>query len=168
MQVGLLEGKCAIFWTNTQTARTPEQAMIDTSPAIKALHAAYCRETGQQIELTMPRWFSLEAFRAKGWTEADLKLVVAHLQRKIRLGRKWPSALLFRNLIERLDYFEEELSEARAMARAPKIDKGKSDVLRATDRPHEPPTSECKTCEDIMQQHRQMAALLKEFRENHL
>lgn len=132
------------------------------------LHAAYCSLTGMDLPLTMQRIFSWTAFKAKGWTKEDLALVIRHLQRKIRLARKWPSALLFRNLIERLDYFDEELSEARAMARAPKIDKGKADVLRATDRHHEPPTSQCKTCEQVMKEHQQMAALLKDFREKHL
>lgn len=109
--------------------------MTDETPNATRLHNLYCSLTGLQLKLMMREVFAWNAFTAHGFTEDDLRLVVPHLKAKIKAGRKWPSALLFRNLIEREDFFNEELSEAKALARVPKVDKGRESVLRATGRP---------------------------------
>lgn len=109
--------------------------MTDETPRATQFHNLYCSLTGLQLKLMMREVFAWSAFVAHGFTEDDLRLVVPHIKAKIKAGRKWPSALLFRNLIEREDLFNEELSEAKAASRVPKVDQGKEEVLRATGRP---------------------------------
>lgn len=109
--------------------------MTDDTPRATQFHRLYCSLTGLDLKLMMRQVFAWNAFVAHGFTEDDLRLVIPHLKAKIREKRKWPSALLFSNLIENESNFNEELSEARALARKPKVDHGKESVLRATGRP---------------------------------
>lgn len=111
---------------------------MNTSNQIQALHAAYVSATGLDIRLDISRereWFE---YVNKGFTQEDLRLVIEHLKRGIREQRRNPGALKFRNLIGQLDYFEEDLAEARALTRAKKagqtIEPGKAAVLRASGR----------------------------------
>lgn len=108
--------------------------MTDEMPNATRMHKLYCSLTGLDLKLMMREVFAWNAFAAHGFTEDDLKLVVPNIKAKIKAGRKWPSALLFRNLIENESNFNEELSEAKALARVPKVDKGRESVLRATGR----------------------------------
>lgn len=55
-----------------------------------------------------------------GWTEPDLRLVVNHLKRLIRLERRRPESLKFHNLIGNVDGFNEDLADARAESRVKK------------------------------------------------
>lgn len=77
-------------------------------------------------------WF--EWIRA-GFGEPELRLVVAHLQRKIRSGERRPECLKFSNLIGNPDFFEEDLAMARAVGRIQPVDRARADVMRATGRP---------------------------------
>lgn len=94
-----------------------------TSPLIHELHAAYCRTSGQQIEINMARendWLVWHSFRAgQRFTVSDLVTVITWLQKEIRAGNRNPGALKFRNLIGQPDYFEEDLAQARAALRVP-------------------------------------------------
>ena len=98
------------------------------------LHACYCEHSGQQITLTMPRIYAWEAWKLRGWTEKDLVLCLRYVAAEIQGRRKWPGAIQFRNLIERPEIFEEELSTARATSRVKRTDSGLDDVKRATGR----------------------------------
>lgn len=83
-------------------------------------HDAYNRAMRETLPLTMQRIFLWESFAARGFTPDDVGVVVNHLRRKVQEGKKWPSCLLFSALLRNLDEFEEQLHEARAMARSPK------------------------------------------------
>lgn len=96
---------------------------------IKAIHGAYVRLTGQDVALDMHResvWFE---WLRKGFTEADLKLVVCHVRKGMPSGDRKQGALKFSNLIGQLDRFEEDLAMARALARRPRMDGARAEVL---------------------------------------
>jgi hypothetical protein len=79
---------------------------------ITALHQLYCQLTGQSLRLGFDRerqWF--EWLRA-GFTPADLRRVIAYLQREIREGRRNVGALKLSNLLQP-DRFEEDLNIRR-------------------------------------------------------
>lgn len=68
----------------------------------------------------MAMHFAWEAWTSHGWTEADLVLVVKHIKKLIGLNRRRPESLRFYNLIGDTERFLEDVSEARALNRAPK------------------------------------------------
>jgi hypothetical protein len=110
--------------------------------------------------MDMPKIMAWSMWQAHGWTAEDLKLVVRHLKTKIAQERKWPSALQFRNLIERPDLFEEELAEARALARIPVIDPGRKQALLATGRSTQVVQTEPRPAGDVIA----AARALEDFR----
>lgn len=124
--------------------------MIDETPAIELMHRAYTSITGLHYTLDRRRMDAWRNWLGHGWTKADLVLVVDRLRKKIFRGQKWQSSLNFKNLIERVDYFEEELVEARAFARRPVIDIGKAQVMEQTGRKLEAPPVKTKTAGDVM------------------
>lgn len=101
---------------------------------IRALHAAYVRASGLDVELTMTRLATWEPLWAKGVTPADVVLVVAHVKGKAR--RQLPARqLTFRTFIGMSEAFEEDLAEARAANRVRRPEPGRAEVLQATGRP---------------------------------
>jgi hypothetical protein len=79
---------------------------------IAAAHQLYCQLTGQSLRLGFDRerqWY--EWLRA-GFTPADLRRVIAYLQREIREGRRNVGALKLSNLLQP-DRFEEDLNIRR-------------------------------------------------------
>jgi hypothetical protein len=85
---------------------------------ITAAHQFYCQLTGQSLRLGFDRerqWY--EWLRA-GFTLADLRRVVAYLQREIREGRRNVGALKLSNLLQ-LDRFEEDLNIRRVRLEPP-------------------------------------------------
>lgn len=80
---------------------------------IKALHETYCRLTGLTIRLSYDRhraWFD---FLQAGFSPDDLALVISYLKKGIAQNDRNPGALKFHNLVQQLDYFEEDLAMAR-------------------------------------------------------
>jgi hypothetical protein len=106
----------------------------DPGKTIALLHAVYSELTGMELHLTFDReraWFD---FLAKGFTEADLRLVVGRIKAGIARRERRPAALKFHNLVVMLDYFEEDLAEARALSRRKPVNPGRAAVERATGR----------------------------------
>lgn len=132
--------------------------MTDITPAIQELHSAYCDSTKMSIELTMSRIFQWQAWQARGWGKAELRLVVQSLHRKIAAGKKWASALTFRRLIGDLEGFEEELADARALARRPRPG-AREAVLRATGRGCPSCQNTARRIRDIVAEQKALAAL---------
>lgn len=104
--------------------------------SIEALHALYVRLTGMDVRLDMQREHIWWEWTRRGFVEADLQMVVAHLRRGIKAQRRQPGALKFSNLIGQPDFFEEDLAEAKAAARvfASRPDEGREAALRASGR----------------------------------
>ena len=85
---------------------------------ITTAHQLYCQLTGQSLCLGFDRerqWY--EWLRA-GFTLADLRRVVAYLQREIREGRRNVGALKLSNLLQP-DRFEEDLNIRRVRLEPP-------------------------------------------------
>lgn len=131
--------------------------MKDVTPGLQALHTAYCQATGLALLFTFARLRAWELWSVNGWTAEDLRLVVRHLKTKIAADRKWPSALQFRNLIERTDLFEEELAEARAHARRP-VTSERERVLQASGRPPRPPAPPAQSAGAVLDKAKAFAA----------
>jgi hypothetical protein len=124
--------------------------MKDATPEIIALHAVYNSITNREFPLTMQAVFAWTDWRGKGFTEADLRLVVAHIKKLISQNRRRPESLRFHNLIDDDERFMEDLAEANALARKPKMDVGKAKVLAATGRESEPPTGPMRSVKDVI------------------
>ena len=124
----------------------------DTRQRIQALHALYMQLTGLSLPLDMHRESVWYEWQRRGHGEQELRDVVAHLRQGIRAQRRNPGALKFSNLIGQIDYFEEDLAEARAQARSRGAEHqgGKAAALRASGREIRTKDAEAKSVGDIL------------------
>lgn len=90
---------------------------LPTLETIQHLHSRYCALTGYTIRLDMAREHEWFTWCQRGFNSDDLACLVAHLKREIKAGKRNAGSLKWRNLIVNVDWFEEDLAEARAMAR---------------------------------------------------
>lgn len=134
--------------------------MTDLTQPTEMVHKAYCAMTGLYVPLTMARMCTWHAWLCRGWTIDHLRLVVNFISHKLSEPAR-TNSLRFSRLIEDMDRFEEDLAEAQARARVPRIDAGRAQVLRATGRVVERPTSEPKSAEAILRANQALAELLK-------
>lgn len=67
--------------------------------------------------LTLDRIYWWQVWKARGFSMNDLGVVINHLQRGIKDGKRYPGSLKWSHLIQQADSFEEELNEARACTR---------------------------------------------------
>lgn len=104
---------------------------------IEILHQSYCEATTFELKLAYDRERSWFEFIKAGFTRDDLKMVIFHLVKGIQKGERREGCLRFRNLIQRLDLFEEELNLARAFQRNFKQPTAKEKALQQL-RPGEP------------------------------
>lgn len=112
--------------------------MKNVTPELLALHKVYVAITNRDMPMTMRMAFAWEDWVGHGFCESDLRLVVSHIKDLIKDNRRRPESFRFHNLIEDTDRFLEDLAEARALARKPKVDAGKAAVLRDSGRKAEP------------------------------
>lgn len=117
--------------------------------SINHLHQRYNELSERPVTLTIGRIWLWEMWQLKGWTEADLELVLNRRKELVKLKKKWDSCLLFTNVVRDLDSFEESLSEARALSRVPKPNHQRREVLKATGRTEEPKTG-FKTSSEVL------------------
>ena len=82
------------------------------SQLVRELHELYCHWTAQTLSLRFDRERLWYEFLRAGFTAADLKRVVAYLQKEIRTERRNVGALKLSNLLQ-LDRFEEDLNISR-------------------------------------------------------
>ena len=85
---------------------------------ITAAHQLYCQLTGQSLRLGFDRERQWHEWLRTGFTLADLRRVVAYLQREIREGRRNIGALKLSNLLQP-DRFEEDLNIRRVRLEPP-------------------------------------------------
>lgn len=122
-----------------------------TREEIHALHKVFVELTGRDIPLDLQgyrehQWWD---WGQQGYTEADLRLVVDYVRRGIREGKRNVGALKFVNMIGDPLRFGEDLAEAKALARQPKRDRNRDEVLRASGRSTEPKANP-RTADEIM------------------
>lgn len=92
--------------------------MQTPSPTINQLHAEYARMIGDPaFPNNLWRVLAWDSWLGRGYTLSDLRLVVEHIQRGIKTGKRNEGALRFRRLIEDMGNFDEELAMARAETR---------------------------------------------------
>ena len=101
---------------------------------ISDLHYEYRRLTGFDLKLDFYRERVWWEWCQKGNDVEELCMVVNYLKDKIKKGERNPGSLRFHNLIGNVDFFEEDLSPARAHARKPKVDHGREAILKSTGR----------------------------------
>ncbi len=125
-------------------------------------HAIYCTLAGRDLPLTMTIHWQWNLWKSKGWTMDDLRLVVQHIKMLIKEDRRRPESLRFHNLIGNTERFNEDLAEARALARVPR-ETNRDRILQATGRP-QASLDNVQTAGQVHQRTR-LAAMLREFRE---
>jgi hypothetical protein len=138
-----------------------------TTSDFTPLHTTYVHITHRPVRYDMGKFFRWEAWANRGWTEADLKLVVAYIWHRIRQGKRFEESFRFKNLIEDQDRFEEDLVDARAWARQSQQEPGvpaRVRVLSATGRT-QAVVDTSRSAASVMREHQTMAKLLKEYRE---
>lgn len=90
----------------------------NTLAALRATHELYCHLTGQKLTLRFDRERLWYEFLRAGFSDDDLKTVVAYLQKEIRASRRNVGALKLSNLLQ-LDRFEEDLNISKVQLRYP-------------------------------------------------
>ncbi len=84
------------------------------------IHRKYCQITNRDMPLTMSLHYAWNAWKVNGWGESELELVVNHIKNLIKQDRRRPESFRFNLLIMDTERFQQDLSEARSFARAPK------------------------------------------------
>lgn len=86
--------------------------------SVRELHELYCQCTGQNLSLRFDRERLWYEFLRAGFNAADLRRVLAYLQKQIRADRRNIGALKLSNLLQ-LDRFEEDLHISRIRFKLP-------------------------------------------------
>lgn len=129
----------------------PPSGFSNGIAAIAELHRAYCELIGEEIPLTMDREYAWSVFRSRGYGADELRLVVFEVRRAIDRQERKPGALKFRNLIVNIDWFDEDLAEARANLRNRRPPpSAKERVLEQSGRPAGVRTGTARTVETVV------------------
>ncbi len=83
------------------------------------IHLLYCHLTNRSTRLDTGVHMRWNLWKSKGWTEADLALVVAFIKGRMRTGRRYVESLRLNNLIDP-SRFEDDLQDAKAEQRVTK------------------------------------------------
>ncbi len=95
-------------------------------------------------------WY--EFAKAK-FTAEDLRLVITHLKQGIKRNQRHSGCLKFSNLIECLNYFEEEVCEAKAHLRGNRPQSNRENIIQAF-RPEIPDTRtevSCRPAKEVVE-----------------
>jgi len=126
----------------------------NTLATLRATHELYCQLTGQKLSLRFDRERLWYEFLRAGFSDDDLKTVVAYLQREIRASRRNVGALKLSNLLQ-LDRFEEDLNISKVKLRYPPP----SSSSHCT--PSDPPAPTPAQCQKLRQQAKDALARLR-------
>jgi hypothetical protein len=127
---------------------------------IQILHKIYCQFSGCDISMGFGRERDWQMFIKAGFDEEDLRLVLIYLSRGIATGKRNPGCVKFSNVVQNLDYFEEDLALARAYVCNNQPKTNRQAVIKMFMPEAEPEHSpdSCKLAGDVM------AKLLAEMR----
>jgi hypothetical protein len=143
------EEKKKVVFSSSGKGLSEKQTAPESNNAVESLHAIYVRMTALEVVLNMPRIAAWEKWKAQGWTDSDLCLVIGAIKKGIKKQERRPAALKFRNLVEDISHFEEQLAEARAKERVVTVPKERAVVLRATGRDDRPPTQPFRPVSEV-------------------
>jgi hypothetical protein len=115
--------------------------------AVRAIHALYCRWTGQNLSLRFDRERLWSDFLRAGFTPDELHRVILWLQKEISHQRRNLGALKLSNLLQ-LDRFEEDLNISRARLRPVPLTSSTAPAP-----PQPPPTTETQRAQLTRQLH---------------
>lgn len=131
---------------------------------IQTLHKLYTELSGMNYPLPVSQYWIWEQFIARGHGEPEIRAVIKHLKRGIANQERRGGCLRFSNLLGDMDRFAEELAMAqKEIRKKPSYSSGKQQVLRATCRPDEPPTSEPQSMAQLIERTK-LAAMLHEWK----
>jgi hypothetical protein len=138
-------------WWMRQAAAAAPPPVVSANDQVAALHATYIEVTGLEISCPYERECAWVEFIKRGFTTDDLKLVVAEIRKGISAGERRPAALMFRNLIQDIGRFEEDLCSIRAKLRGRKTPAqiAKQSVLQSAGRPDAEPTHDAKAGREL-------------------
>lgn len=122
------------------------------------IHAQYRALTGLDVPYSMQLHYMWEQWLAMGWQEPDLACVVRYIKQKIKECKRPKESLLPRNLIQRTDFFAEDLAISRAEARNTCTETPRQRVLAQSGRPEQPP-ERCKPIRDVIAESKALADL---------
>lgn len=127
-----------------------------------AIHAAYCQCSGRAVVMSMQDHGRWNLWKAHGWTEADLRLVVRFIQRRIKAGRRYDESLRLHNLLEP-GRFADDLLDSKAEQRQPRPTPRQA-VLKAVGR-QEPESDRCVSAGQALERTK-LAERLRRWRES--
>ncbi len=105
----------------------------------EALNNCYIRESGMESKPFLSKEFAWGNWSKHGFNEADLVQVLRYLRKQVKAGQRKPASMLFRNLIEYPENFEQELCLSKeAIINGKRSESPKAAILRATGRPTQP------------------------------
>ncbi len=135
---------------------------------LKALHVAYCKATGFEIQWDIGREMLWLGVWRQGIKPDDIPLLVNHYTKEIKAERRNPGCLKLRNFAGSPDYLEEDLAALKAKQRATEnaFAPDKSYAMRATARPDRREAPPSRTVGEIISKE-QLAEKFAEFRRKH-
>lgn len=138
-----------------------------TSADTEKIHAQYKALTGLDVPYTMQTHFMWESWLASGFTEPDLACVIRYLKSKIKDGKRPKESLLPRNLIQRTDFFGEDLAIARAEARNTHTPTPRERILAQSGRSSDEPKDAAQRVRSILERTK-LAEMLKQWKAENL
>lgn len=141
---------------------------MNLNDEVQRLHKIYCELTCHDYPLPVGRYYLWENFIARGYGEAELRIVINNMNRGIRNQERREGCLRLCNLLLDMDTFAEELAMARKVFRKkPAYSPQKAAVLRATGRHDEPATPEARSV-GVIAERMKLASMLQQWRTSNL
>ncbi len=96
------------------------------------LNDIYITESGMESKPFLSKEFAWGNWSRHGFTESDLVQVLRYLRKQTKSGQRKPASMLFRNLIEYPENFEQELSLSKeAIINGKRTESPKAEIMRA-------------------------------------
>lgn len=130
------------------------------------MHSLYVQLTGFDVPHTLQRHHAWEVWFLAGFKAEDLTLVVKGIKHEITKGRRFTASFRFRNLIEDIAKFEDDLQQFKAEARVKRPDYGLVEVFKATGRSAEKSTDAISAAQAL--ERTKLAASLRQWKAENL
>lgn len=139
-----------------------------SSDDTKRLHEAYCKATKLDVKYTTYHHYVFERFLADNHTQEELELVCKWLWYLVNKGERTMRTFAFQSLIRDEPRFLDDLAQARGWSRTPNTNPAKDSVLRAMGRPAMARETKSVSAAQVMENHKQMAEMLRQWRTENL
>lgn len=121
-----------------------------TTAQTQSLHTLWMSLAKQTQPYSWTCHFRWETWLGHGWTEADLKLVVDYIWKRVKAGKRERESFKLSNLLEP-DRFSEDLSMAKSEARKPVVAPDKKRVMLASGRAENAPQAKPEAIAVVVQ-----------------